>query len=160
MGRLPRRLEPDAIYHLTQHGLDDRPIFRDAVDFQEFTLRLARVLTRSDVTIWAACLMDTHYHLLASSSSGAIDLLMRDVNSGYARAFNRRHGRRGAVFESRYRDRRIRGDAHLGNAVEYVEHNPVTAGLVEDVEDWPWTTGWQSPLARHLRPWCYERKGV
>lgn len=153
MGRPPRQFEPEAIYHLTQHGVDDRPIFRDERDFEDFALRLVRVLTRSDWTIWAACLMRTHFHFLVSSASGKVECAMRDLNGGYARAFNIRHGRRGALFERRYRDRIIRGDAHLLRAYEYVENNPLKDGLVERIEDWPWTTAWSSPLERRLEPW-------
>lgn len=158
MGRPPRLFEPDALYHLTQHGLDDRALFRDAVDFQAFALRLVRVLKRADSTIWAVCLMPTHYHAVLSSASGELGRLMRDVNGGYARAFNGRHGRRGAVFERRYRDTRIRDDEHLGRAIDYVGHNPVKDRLVERIEDWPWTTAWDSPLAQLLRPWRWEHR--
>ena len=89
---------------------------------------------------YAACLMDTHYHLVFRPTLGRVSEGMRDLNGAYARAFNKRHGRRGALFESRYTERTIRDEDHLASTIRYVEFNAVTAGKVTDVEDWPWTT--------------------
>jgi REP element-mobilizing transposase RayT len=81
---------------------------------------------------------------------------MRVLNGAHSRAFNKRHGRRGALFEARYEDREIRDDEHLVNAIEYVEYNAVSAGMVERVEDWPWSTYWKCAmhdlLAKLLAP--------
>ena len=73
------------------------------------------------------------------------------VQIGYSRAFNKRHGRRGAVFEARYRDWTIRDEEHLANTKRYIEWNPVKDGNLATVEDWPWTTGWDSPFRRALK---------
>jgi REP element-mobilizing transposase RayT len=65
---------------------------------------------------------------------------MRVLNGAHSRSFNALHGRRGALFEMRFADRVIRDDEHLANAVAYVEHNAVAAGIVSDPADWPWST--------------------
>ncbi len=133
MGRTPRIFEPGEIYHLTAHGVDDRRIFLDDDDRQEFVIRLRRVVRVYEWDLLAYCLMDTHYHLLAAS--GRIADGMRVLNGGHSRAFNKRHGRRGALFEARYRDRRIRDEQHLATAIEYIEQNRLLAGLEDD---WVW----------------------
>ena len=38
-----------------------------------------------------------------------------------------------------YFDRAIRTERHFRTTVEYIEHNPVKAGLCESPEDWPWS---------------------
>jgi putative transposase len=141
MGRNPRFYHPDGIYHLTTHGIDDYPIYRDDVDRQEFCIRFHRVVRSERWDIHAACLMDTHYHLLVGPKLGRISEGMKLLNGGYSRAFNKRHGRRGALFESRYTDTTIRDEEHFQNTVIYIEENPVAAGMVELLEDWVWTTG-------------------
>ena len=89
---------------------------------------------------------------------------MKLLNGGYSRAFNKRHGRRGALFESRYESWTIRDELHYRATVRYIEENPVAAGMVESLEEWIWTTGTEgSPLlvpdssstlrtARHFTP--------
>ena len=147
MGRPPREYHPDGIYHLTTHGIDDRAIFRDDVDRQDFCIRFRRVVINERWDVHAGCLMDTHYHLLIGPRLGRVSAGMKLLNGGYSRAFNKRHGRRGALFESRYEDRTIRDELHYLATVRYIEENPVAAGMVESLEEWIWTTGTEgSPL--------------
>ena len=140
MGRSSRDFRAHSIYHLTSHGVDDRPIYLDDIDRQGFAIRLVRVAKRHGWRIFAACLLDTHNHLVLEPTLGQVSDGMRVLNGAHSRAFNKRHGRRGALFESRYEDREIRDEAHLANAIEYVEFNAVAAGMVDSVEDWPWST--------------------
>jgi putative transposase len=152
MGRDPRSYDSAQIYHLTGHGVDDHAIFRDDVDFQDFALRARRVIRAERWDCQAACLMDTHYHLLIQPTLGRVSEGMPLLAGAYARAFNKRHSRRGAVFESRYAERTIRDEQHLAATIRYIEFNPVTAGAVENVEDWPWTTYGDSDFKRCLTP--------
>ena len=139
MGRAPRPFVPGGVYHLNAHGLDDRPIFVDDADRQAFALRLRRVAVRESWGLYAVCLMDTHYHLLVQPNGGLSDG-MRVLNGAHSRAFNKRHGRRGGLFEARYFERTIRDEEHLAGAVAYVHNNPVKAGMVDDPADWAWST--------------------
>jgi REP element-mobilizing transposase RayT len=139
MGRAPRPFVPGGVYHLNAHGLDDRPIFVDDADRQAFALRLRRVAVRESWGLYAVCLMDTHYHLVVQPAHD-VSSGMRVLNGAHSRSFNRRHGRRGALFESRYYERTIRDEKHLAVAVAYVHNNPVEAGLVDDPADWPGST--------------------
>jgi REP element-mobilizing transposase RayT len=117
MGRRPRDYHPSFIYHLTTHGVDDRPIFCDDVDRQDLVRRLLRISGRDGWEWHAACLMDTHYHLLIRPTLGRVSAGMRDLNSAYCRAFNKRHGRRGALLEARYGEKTIRAAPAGGGAV-------------------------------------------
>ncbi len=147
MGRNPRCYHPDGMYQLTAHGIDDRPIFSDDIDRQEFCLRYHRVVQSEGWIIYAACLVDTHYHLLVGPTLGRVAEGMRELNGGYSKAFNLRHERRGALFESRYRDWTIRDERHFANTVRYIEENAVACGLASSVDDWIWTTANEnSPL--------------
>jgi putative transposase len=101
--------------------------------------------------------MDTHYHLVLQPMLGEVSAGMRVVNGAHSRAFNKRHGRRGALFEARYTERTIRDEEHLAAAIAYVQHNAVAAGMVDAVTDWPWTTHPGCDLHRALSPYL---KGV
>ena len=139
MGRTRRSFVPGGVYHLTAHGLDDRPIFVDDVDRQAFAMRLRRVALRDGWGLYAVCLMDTHFHLVLQPADDVSEG-MRVLNGAHSRSFNKRHGRRGALFETRFFERTIRDEEHLAGAIEYVHNNPVEAGMVDDPADWPWST--------------------
>src|SRR5919197_1452784 len=64
-------------------------------------------------------------------TAGSVSDGMELLHGGYARAYNRRHGRRGVLFESRFNASRIKDHAHFFEVIRYVARNPVAAGLVE-----------------------------
>ena len=44
-----------------------------------------------------------------------------------------------AFWQREYWDRFIRDEKHFTSAIQYILENPVKAGLVSDVKDWPWS---------------------
>lgn len=64
---------------------------------------------------------------------------MQALNSVYAREFNHRHRRRGHLFGERFTDTLIQSEAHLDACIAYMLENPVRAGMVRRVDDWPWS---------------------
>jgi putative transposase len=49
-------------------------------------------------------------------------------------------GKPHGFWQMDYWDRFIRDEKHFHEVVEYIENNPVSAGLVRDKEDWPWSS--------------------
>jgi len=45
MGRDPRSFDAREIYHLTAHAVEDRRVFGEDVECQDFVIRLGRVVT-------------------------------------------------------------------------------------------------------------------
>ena len=88
MARDPRAYDSAHVYHLTAHGIDERPIYRTDVDFQDFALRLRRVGLREGWEWHAACLLDNHHHLVFRPTLGRVSAGMRDLNGAYARALD------------------------------------------------------------------------
>jgi len=60
-----------------------------------------------------------------------------------AREVNRSNDRSGSVWQPSFHDRAIRTDESLVNTARYVIMNPVRAGLVERIGDYPlWDAIW------------------
>ena len=89
----------------------------------------------------AWCLMPNHVHaiveLLDSHSLGNI---VRSWKSFTAHRANALLGRTGSFWHADYFDRYMRHEDHLAQTIEYVEQNPVKAGLVRDSRDWRWSS--------------------
>ena len=49
------------------------------------------------------------------------------------------------VWHREYWDRFVRNERHYEQVVAYIHNNPVTAGLVERPESWPWSTAGRPP---------------
>lgn len=45
----------------------------------------------------------------------------------------------GRIWHREFWDRYIRDEKHFNSAIDYIRQNPVKAGLVKNMEDWPWS---------------------
>lgn len=137
----PLRLEfPGAVYHLTARGDRREDIFRDDADRLFFLDLLAKEVRQQHWRLYAYCLMSNHYHLLIETPEGNLVEGMRRLNGVYTQAFNRRHGRVGHVLQGRYKSILVDRDAYLLELARYIVLNPVRAGMVQRVDDWPWSS--------------------
>lgn len=144
MPRSPRFDAPGLLHHVTARGIERREIFHDDVDREAYLARVDRLSTQTRVTILAWALMPNHVHFVMGTELGVLSRFMARLNTSYALFFNRRHGRVGYVFQSRFWSRPIGGDVDA--VVEYVHSNPVRAGLValEDHFAYAWCGhGWR-----------------
>jgi REP element-mobilizing transposase RayT len=140
MPRKPRAFVPGGLTHLTACGIDDQPIFRTNLDRIALLVLLRHVGKRIDWQILTWCFMTTHYHLLlAVGRDTRVPRALQTLNSVYAREFNARHRRRGHVFGARYTGATVATDFHRRSATAYILENPIRAGLVTRVEEWPWS---------------------
>jgi REP element-mobilizing transposase RayT len=136
----PLRLDlPEREYHITQHGIDDLPIFRDDDDRSLFHRLLGIELRRSGWLCLAYCLMTTHYHLVLRQAEARLSNGLQHLNGRYAQLFNKRHRRRGHLFEARFGGRLIDDEAHRCEVLRYVHLNPSRAMPDVAPEDWPWS---------------------
>ena len=84
------------------------------------------------VDIHAFCLMPNHYHLLLSSRvKDGIPRFMKKLNMGYAKYFNIKNDRKGALFESRYKSILIESESHFMYLPHYIHLNPLDLNMPE-----------------------------
>ena len=79
-----------------------------------------------------------HYHLLLDTPDSSLATVVKRLNGPYAQTFNRKYGRVGHLFESRYKALAIESEHHYFACVSYIAWNPVRAGLCKRPADWPW----------------------
>jgi len=137
--RLPRCQLDDGIFHATGRANFGVALFVEDLDRLDFLQLLRSTVDLFEWRCHAYCLMSTHYHLVLEASRAQLSAGMRRLNGDYARRFNRRHGRRGHLFEERFSSFVLRDERHLEAAVEYVLSNPVRAGLCAHARDWQWS---------------------
>lgn len=89
------------------------------------------------VQIIAYCLMPTHIHLvLKQLTEKGISTYLNNILNSYTRFFNTQHGRKGPLWESRFKSVVVKNDEQLQHLIRYVHLNAVTAKLVEKPDDW------------------------
>jgi REP element-mobilizing transposase RayT len=157
---VPRKLrihEPGSIHHVTSHGIASMRLYEDDVDRWRFLGILGDVTRECDWRILAFCLMTTHVHLLVEVREHPLWRPMHLLNSRYGRHVNRRHGRKGHVFDGRYHDAQISDEGHLLAAFRYIALNPCEAGICSDPAAYPWSS--YAALIGAARQWSFVRDG-
>ncbi|MFH1129136.1 MAG: transposase [Patescibacteria group bacterium] len=82
------------------------------------------------VEILAFCFMPNHVHLLLRQiKNNGITKFMRKLGAGYGGYFNRRHDRKGHLFQNRFQAVHINTDDQLQTVFVYIHSNPIS--LVE-----------------------------
>ena len=84
--------------------------------------------------------MNNHYHLLARTREANLKKAMHWFGTTYTQRFNRRHFRSGHLFEGRYKSIIIENDAYLLQLSCYIHRNPLRAGIVKRLADYPWSS--------------------
>jgi len=130
----------ESYYHVYARGVNKQDIFLDASDYAFFLYLIKRYLSRSetqsrrgadypklyeDIELLTYCLMQNHFHLLVYQiHEKGMERLMRRVMTSYSGYFNRKYGRSGPLFESRYRASRITNATYLLHISRYIHLNP------------------------------------
>jgi putative DNA methylase len=87
--------------------------------------------------------MPNHVHLVTTPLPGKrLARIMQSLKSFTAKEANKLLAREGTFWMPDYFDRYVRNEKHFTRAVEYVENNPVKAGLCRTPEDWPFSSAW------------------
>jgi putative transposase len=120
-------------------GNNGQPVFLDEVDYQGFLTALRLTRARYPCQLYAYVLMPNHVHLLVEVGATPTGKLMQGLLTGYVRTFNRRHNRRGHLFQGRYKAILCDRDSYLLELVRYIHLNPVRAGLVTQPAAWTWS---------------------
>jgi len=138
------------------HGVDDQDIFIDDSDRIRFLEDISRIVSEAGAEILAYCLMGNHFHLAIKVALVPLAFIMQRIESGYCRVFNRRHDRRGHLFEARYKANICLTDRYLANLIPYIHMNPVRSGFVSAPQDWPWSSyksGQPASVPADFDPW-------
>ena len=137
----PLRIEfSEAVYHITSRGNGKQKIFFKDNDRKIFLSLLWEVVERERWICYAYCLMDNHYHLLIETTRPNLSRGMRELNGIYAQKLNYIRESVGHVFQSRYKSILVEKDNYLLELCKYIALNPVRAGIVENPEDWKWSS--------------------
>lgn len=131
---------PDAYYHVYARGVNKMQIFLDQTDFLHFQSLLKRYLSPpatesqhgvlypsyfGNVELLAFCQMENHFHLLIyQTEQKNMASFMQSLLTSYSKYFNKKYGRSGPLFESRYKASPITNNTYLQHMSRYIHLNP------------------------------------
>ena len=87
--------------------------------------------------------MPDHFHWLVELQNVHLPVLMCKTKSRTVRAFNEATGTHDRLWQKGYHDRAVRREEDLQAIARYIVTNPIRAGLVKRVHDYPlWDAIW------------------
>lgn len=88
------------------------------------------------IELFAYCLMPNHFHFLVRELvEDGIATFMSNFQNSYAKYFNTKFERSGALFQSMFKAVRIETDEQLLHVSRYIHLNPVTSYLLQSAEE-------------------------
>ena len=125
-------------YCVTTVTAGRRRLFADGVHASLVVDRMMDTEDGSVVSSLAWVLMPDHLHWLFRLESGTLSGHMQRFKMLTAQAINRQTEAKGAVWQAGFHDHCIRDECSLVTVARYLVENPVRAGLVRRVEDYPY----------------------
>jgi putative transposase len=130
----------DQYYHIYNRGAGKRPIFFNTGNYEHLIHLIKHYSLKYSITIIAYCLMPNHYHfLLRQKTDIPLSKFIGVLFNAYAQAVNQQQERSGALFEGRFQHICVDRYEYLIQLCRYIHNNPLKAGLVTRLEDWPYS---------------------
>ncbi|MBN2689684.1 MAG: transposase [Gammaproteobacteria bacterium] len=140
MSRPLRIIYKNAWYHVMNRGANRRRIFYTDAQRNMFVSLLRELVVYYDAEIHAYCLMNNHYHILINTPRGNLPRMMRHLGGVYTQRFNKSMRADGPLFRGRYKAILVEEDAYLLQVSRYIHLNPVAAKMVNNPEEFRWSS--------------------
>ena len=135
--------ETGRIYLITTVTESRRPVFRDFWCARQLVHELRATDNLGWSMTWAFVVMPDHLHWLVELGDTELSRLVLRIKSCSAIAINRSLGQSGRLWQKGFHDHALRKEEELQVVARYLVANPVRAGLVESVRDYPhWDARW------------------
>ena len=141
---MPRRARlsiPGIPWHIIQRGNNRSVCFHAEEDFQFYLHYLQEFAVKFGCAIHAWVLMTNHVHLLLTPQRpDSASLLMKHLGQRYVQYINRSYKRSGTLWEGRFRSCLTQTEDYVLACYRYIELNPVRAGMVNQPQDYRWSS--------------------
>jgi REP-associated tyrosine transposase len=140
MPRTARASVGDICYHVVNRGNAQIEVFHKDGDYRAFVELIGLACQRIPMRVLAYCVMPNHFHLaLWPRSDKDLGRWMQWLLTAHVRCYQH-YCSSGQVWQGRFKAFPIEQDDHLLTVLRYVERNPLRAGLVEQAENWRWSS--------------------
>ena len=124
MGRA-NRVNVAGLYHVSNRGVGLRDIFVSNDDKTYFISMLCKLSHNYRFIVHSFAIISNGYNVLLETKDDNLSLIMQILNTRYASYFNQKYGRRGHLWENRFKSWYFQDNTFLLDLVAYIEYLPV-----------------------------------
>lgn len=145
--------EKEATYHI--YNRSNETLFYNRENYLYFLRSIKKHLIPY-ADILAYCLMPNHFHILLTVKDEGIEISTKNFKEGvqllpkeigtmlssYTQAINKQEKRRGSLFAHTTKAKMLNEakNDYLLQCFMYIHQNPLLAGLVDEIEDWEFSS--------------------
>jgi putative transposase len=170
-----RNFVENRVYHIANHGLESRPIFRKKEDYEVMlsymhtylrplkdvlqdipTLpkRLHSKNLASEVDLLSYCLLPNHFHfLIHQRTRDGISKFMKQLTNAYTLYFNQKYHRSGSLFQGRYKATQIIDEGTIPKVARFIHLHPYNSKLATYLNRYPYSS-YMEYIGESALPFC------
>ena len=135
--RKKREVTECVFYHVTSRTNDKIRVFENKLGRKIMLMVLQDAKDKFRFRLANFCVMPTHIHLLIEPGEGTnLTMIMQWIKTRSAKWWNRIHGSTDHVWGERFFARAINNPDEYVSVMEYIDQNPVKAGLTDVPAQW------------------------
>lgn len=130
-------------YLITTVTHDRDPLFKNFDIARALIGELRATCNKLDLESLAWVVMPDHLHWMFVLNHRTVSDIIRQMKGKSAYAINKHHAHHGKVWQQGFHDHAIRKDEDIRAIARYIIGNPLRAGLVDNIGDYPfWDAVW------------------
>ena len=134
------RLDGSGYYHVSNRGVGLREVFSSNEDRIFFITLLCKSAKQYHFAIQSYALVSNGYNILIKTTKNNLSHIMKTINGQYTSYFNRRHRRKGHLWEGRFKSWHIEDISFVLEILSYIEHLPIYAGDATEKQNYPYAS--------------------
>ena len=134
--RRKREFPQGASYHVTSRTNDKIRVFDNKLGRRIMLITLQDAKNKYRFRLANFCIMPTHIHLLIKPEETNLSKIMQWIKTQSAKQWNRIHGSTDHMWGERYYARAIQDEQEYESIFNYIDQNPVVAGLAVTPAGW------------------------
>jgi len=145
---------PGGYYFFTVVAFNRRNLFAEESARECLRHAWSEIKKQRPFELIALCLLPNHLHCIWKLPDNDADFSTRwsSIKGIFSREYlkngglvgdrnkSRERQREAALWQRRFWEHQIRDEDDLQKHINYIHYNPLKHGLVESLEDWPWST--------------------
>lgn len=141
MPRGPRLTLNNTVFHIINRGNAKQTIFHDKEDFSKFLEILARYKDKFGFKMYHFCLIPNHHHFeWEIFQAESLSKAMQGIALSYSRYYHSKYNTVGYLWQGRFKNMIVEKEDYMTRLGVYIELNAKRAGLVNDPENWRWSS--------------------
>ncbi|MFD2200980.1 transposase [Shivajiella indica] len=131
--------EPEEIYHIYNRAIGNEKLFLSEENYSYFLNKYHQFLGDKLETL-AYCLIPNHFHFLVkikpNITNEKLVKAFADFQNSYSKSFNKAFKRHGALFQRKFKRKKIDSEEYLSQVIIYIHLNPVKHKITQSPFDW------------------------